>query len=105
MSLGNGKLVRDRIPEIITETGGSPQVSTLSSSEYRIALHNKLIEETHELIAAVGDDQIEELADILEVIIAIADDLGSDFASVQLVAIAKREKRGAFKSRIWLHTE
>ena len=63
-----GKLVRDKIPEIIKDAGKEPITITLSESEYLEELDKKLNEEVAEYQA---DKSIEEIADILEVIFAI----------------------------------
>src|SRR5690606_342167 len=68
-----GKLVRDKIPEFIRASGRTPHVSALSPSAYREALIDKLREEAAELQAAqTGEALLEEAADVLEVLAAIA---------------------------------
>ena len=59
------KLVRDRIPEIINESGRHCSVRVLDDAEYYIELKRKLVEEVDEFLA---ETNLEELADILEVI-------------------------------------
>lgn len=80
--MGEGKLVRDRIPEIIRERGGSPVVREAAAAEYRSLLHKKLLEEAHEVLAADDGSAPEELADVLEVVAALAEDLGIDLKHV-----------------------
>ena len=63
------KLVRDKIPDIITASGKHPVTRVLSNEEYLAELDKKLIEEGNEYQA---DKSLEELADMLEVIYAIA---------------------------------
>lgn len=60
-----GKLVRDRIPEIIKNDGKMPIMEILSDEEYLKELDKKLSEEVAEYQA---DKSIEEMADILEVV-------------------------------------
>ena len=62
------KLVRDRIPEIIQESGAVPVFRTLTGKEYLCALDEKLMEEAREFLS---DHSEEEMADLLEVIHAI----------------------------------
>jgi predicted house-cleaning noncanonical NTP pyrophosphatase (MazG superfamily) len=50
-----GKLVPDRIPEIMTAKGLSPEVRLLDAAEYHHALRNKLAEEALEAQAAEDD--------------------------------------------------
>jgi predicted house-cleaning noncanonical NTP pyrophosphatase (MazG superfamily) len=72
-----GKLVRDKIPDIIRTSGRTPHVTMLAASAYRTALYDKLREEVDELIAARTTDAIiEEAADLVEVLIAIGGDPG-----------------------------
>ncbi len=93
-----GKLVRDRIPELIAAEGRKPIVKTLEGEALLGALYDKLAEEYHELRAASGTDaKCEELADILEVLIAIAAQYGCDEARLQEIAARKREARGGFE--------
>jgi predicted house-cleaning noncanonical NTP pyrophosphatase (MazG superfamily) len=72
--MGEGRLVRDKIPEILRSKGLQPVVYTASSEEYRIRLRDKLLGEVEEFIAS--DNDPEELADILEVLYAIAEQIG-----------------------------
>jgi predicted house-cleaning noncanonical NTP pyrophosphatase (MazG superfamily) len=57
-----GKLVRDRIPELIRTLGKRVETRTLDESEYGDRLRTKLQEEVQEYLAS-GDP--EELADII----------------------------------------
>jgi predicted house-cleaning noncanonical NTP pyrophosphatase (MazG superfamily) len=99
----SGKLIRDRIPEIIRADGKEPEVYQADPQEYRERLRAKLQEEVDEVLAATGDSAVvEELADVLEVVLAIADDLGVDEKSLRDIAERKAEARGAFKQRLVL---
>jgi len=93
------KLVRDRIPEIIREQKETPHVRILSGEEYTAALEQKLDEEVTEFHK---DKNLEELADILEVTFALAEDLG--FTKDQLLCAydQKHEKRGGFRKGYFL---
>ena len=62
------KLVRDKIPEIISNNGENPKTRILDNIEYKKELDRKLLEEVNEYLK---DDNIEELADIEEVLLAI----------------------------------
>ena len=65
----DGKLVRDRIPEIIEAAGGQATARLLDQAERLPALLAKLQEESDELRAAASPaGQSEELADVLEVL-------------------------------------
>lgn len=67
------KLVRDLIPSIIAANGGTAVTRPMEPKEYRAALHAKLAEESEELRAAAEPaDKLNELADLLEVVMALA---------------------------------
>jgi len=90
------KLVRDRIPEIIEASGARCETRILTDEEYLKALDAKLDEELAEYHES-GD--IEELADLLEVIYAIAKARGCDVVGKR---IEKAARRGGFAKRIML---
>lgn len=96
------KLVRDKIPEIIKEKGEEPITRELNLNEYKIALETKLKEECQEVITANGEERIEEIADALEVLKALAKLEGATLEDVVTVADRKNTKRGAFEKRIFL---
>ena len=96
------KLVRDRIPEIIRNNGEDPEVRILSDEEYKVELEKKLLEEYNEVLNATGNDRIEELADMLEVMISLAALEEKSLDDVISEADKKREKRGGFKEKIYL---
>lgn len=97
-----GKLVRDRIPEIMTSAGLTPDTRILDSNAYLNGLLEKLVEEAEELRDADASQRLEEAADVLEVFTALLDNLGYSVAEVAEAATAKRHKRGGFTQRIWL---
>ena len=96
----NGKLVRDRIPQIIRATGSKPIIYTASPDEYRTRLRDKLSEEVTEFLAADDAQAPEELADVLEVVRALADALGIDAGQLEKIRAAKASERGGFRHRI-----
>lgn len=98
----SGKLVRDRIPEIVAASGNSPEISVLSAEDYREALHLKLAEEAHELREAPASTRLEELTDVFEVVNAMATAYGFTLDNVAARAHLKREDRGGFEERIWM---
>ena len=95
----NGKLVRDRIPEIIREQGGDPRTRSLDGEAFREALCAKLAEETREFLDA---RTAEELADVLEVVYALADDEGLTPDALEALRLKKRVERGGFDRRLFL---
>ena len=96
------KLVRDKIPEIIKVNGETPITRILSNEEYKLELEKKLKEEYLEVLEASGDSRIEELADMLEVMEALASVENKTLDDVLSVKAKKQEKRGAFKDKIYL---
>lgn len=96
------KLVRDKIPNIIKEKGETPVVKILDEIEYKKELEKKLFEEYKEVIEANGDDRVEELADMIEVIKALANLESKSLNDIIAIADKKSEKRGAFEERIFL---
>jgi predicted house-cleaning noncanonical NTP pyrophosphatase (MazG superfamily) len=93
------KLVRDRIPEVIEMSGRSCSTSILSQEEYAKELQIKLQEEVQEYIEA---QNVEELADILEVLFALAKVHGATEADLIRTRELKRDERGGFDERIFL---
>lgn len=97
------KLVRDKIPDIIRENGDEPIIRILDDVEYKKELEKKLQEECLEVINTTNsDDRIEELADVLEVVIALANVEGKSLDDVLTIADMKKQKRGIFSKRIYL---
>ena len=104
-ALDMGKLVRDRIPEIIRADGGSPRVSKLKPDEFRQALLQKLLEESEEAVDSAPDHLLEELADVQEVLLALLATNGWTVQDLEEVGQAKRSSRGAFAEALYLHED
>lgn len=96
------KLVRDKIPEIIKANGEEPITKILSLEEYKIELEKKLMEEYQEVLVSNGIDRIEELADMLEVMISLAELENKSLEDIIDICDKKREKRGGFQKKIFL---
>lgn len=93
------KLVRDRIPEIIEKQGKRCAVRELDSDEYMEMVDAKLDEELAEYHK---DQNLEELADLLEVIYAAAEARGFTREQLEQVRADKEARRGAFRKRLLL---
>jgi predicted house-cleaning noncanonical NTP pyrophosphatase (MazG superfamily) len=97
------KLVRDRIPEIIKEQGNTLSTRFLENEEYLNELRTKLQEETNEYLEAESSTEaIEELADIMELLYALAEVHGVTSERLEQIRAEKAEKRGGFKERVYL---
>lgn len=93
------KLVRDKIPYIIAENGEKAIIHKLNDQDYIKELDIKLQEEVNEYLA---DGNVEELADIVEVIYGLLDAKCVTLDDFENMRKAKADKRGAFKERIFL---
>lgn len=91
-----GKLVRDGIPAII---GAGAVARVLGAEEYAVALRAKLQEEVAEYLEA-HDPQ--ELADVLEVLHALAAQHGLTPQELEAQRAAKAQARGGFGGRVWM---
>lgn len=99
-----GKLVRDRIPEIIEADGRVAVRRPLTDDEYDAALVAKLHEEASELVAAAPADRLEEAADVYEVLLALVELGGHSVDDLVRTAERKRVERGGFSGRVWLES-
>lgn len=99
MIIPHNKLVRDNIPNIIENNGQSAKTLILDDEKYTVALEKKLKEETREYLHS---RELMELADILEVVEALAKNQGSSFEEVIELKKQKQIKNGAFDKRIFL---
>ncbi len=95
------KLVRDKIPEIIEADGKTCKTRILDDEEYLAALEEKLNEEVAEY---QKDKNLEEMADVLEVLQAICIAKGYSLEELEAMRARKSEKRGGFANRIFLES-
>ncbi|MDE7132889.1 MAG: nucleoside triphosphate pyrophosphohydrolase [Lachnospiraceae bacterium] len=93
------KLVRDSIPEIIAAQGEKPVIRVMDDKEYIISLEKKLDEEVAEYHES---KEIEELADVLEVIYALCEANDHSVDELMMVYEKKHIERGGFSKRIFL---
>ena len=93
------KLVRDKIPEIIEKAGKTCQTEVLSQEKYIEMLDKKLDEE---LLEYHNDKNAEELADLMEVIYAVAVARGYTIDELEEIRSKKAEERGGFQRKILL---
>ncbi|RAP73187.1 nucleoside triphosphate pyrophosphohydrolase [Paenibacillus montanisoli] len=97
------KLVRDRIPEIIVNSGRVCSSRILDESAYKVELRGKLSEELREYLEAPDDESaIEELADLLELLHALAAVHGFSAERLETIRMKKAAERGGFEGRVYL---
>ena len=93
------KLIRDKIPEIIEQSGKKCIIEVMDNDTYIEYLDQKLNEELAEY---QQDKSIEELADLLEVMYAVVAARGYSVAELERIRLEKAEKRGAFEKKLLL---
>ena len=93
------KLVRDRVPELVRKQGKRCKTDTLTDAQYLVALYRKMEEELAEYRA---NPCIEELADLYEVVRAVAVARGYSMQDLEDVRAEKERQRGAFGKRVFL---
>ena len=93
------KLVRDNIPSIIKENGGSCKFHVAKDIEFKEKLFEKLIEETNEFTKT---PTIEEFADVMEVMEHIAILFGFSLVDIKETKKNKKIERGGFRKKIIL---
>ncbi|RXA20454.1 cupin domain-containing protein [Methanosarcina sp. MSH10X1] len=99
MSGNTSKAIRDFIPEILKLSGREFIIRELSDSSFLPELESKLDEEVGEYLAS---KELEELADLLEVIYRIAELRGSSKAELETVRQQKKRDRGGFEKNLIL---
>lgn len=95
----HNKAIRDKIPEIIEQSGSKCNVKTLSDSEFLEKLEEKLEEEIAEY---QNNKNPEELADVLEVIYRIVELKGISKEELEKIRLNKASDRGAFEKNLFL---
>lgn len=93
------KLIRDKIPEIIASQGKTCHTQILDPDTYQTMLEAKLQEELNEYLES---KQLEELADLLEVIHALIDTTGYTWAQLEAIRQEKHAQRGGFEKKLLL---
>lgn len=95
----HNKLVRDKIPEIIQNAGKTCVTHTMLDDEYIASLDMKLQEKVAEYLQ---DKNLEELADVVEVLRAICIARGYTLEELEKMRAKKVDERGGFEKRIYL---
>ena len=93
------KAIRDKFPEIIKLSGKNCDVKKLNDSEFLAQLEKKLVEELAEYQESKN---VEELADMLEVIYRISELKGITSDELDCIKNEKAKKRGKFDDNLFL---
>lgn len=96
------KLIRDKIPEIITASGKQYETEVMPDAEYLAALKEKLVEEALEAKSAAPEELVKELADVLEVLDYLMRANGITDAMVRGMQQKRYEERGGFDKKLKL---
>ena len=97
------KLVRDLIPEVIEKKGKKSTIRVLSPELHLAEIKSKMQEEAFEFKEAVSQqDELEELADVLELVHAALNVYNISFQELEQIRLAKKEQRGGFTKGIYL---
>lgn len=96
------KLIRDRLPQMMRDQGLAVFERQLDEAEFLAALKEKLVEEAGEARDAASPAELAaELADVLEVMTALAETSGFSMEEVEAQRLAKRAARGGFDQRVF----
>lgn len=93
------KLVRDKIPQIIKAYGKECEIEIAFKYERQELLEKNLMEEVNEFLE---DKNLEELADVMEVLYGLANNMGYSEEDLNKKRLEKLEERGGFKEGIVL---
>lgn len=93
------KLIRDKIPQIIKQSGKQAIIEEVSGEEYLELLNAKLGEELQEYLES---ESVEELADLVEVVYAILEHKDVSLQEFEVIRKQKVEERGAFMKKLLL---
>ncbi|WP_240419672.1 nucleoside triphosphate pyrophosphohydrolase [Paenibacillus periandrae] len=96
------KLIRDKIPQVMDTNGVTYIIIKLNDQEYVEKLNEKLQEELDEYIASESKEQVEELADLVELIYAILENKGVSIEEFENIRLKKKEERGGFEEKLLL---
>jgi predicted house-cleaning noncanonical NTP pyrophosphatase (MazG superfamily)/HKD family nuclease len=101
-----GKLVRDRIPEIIESHGKKPFIRRVEGKERITAISEKILEEAIELYSELNsgnrDEILKESADVFEIVLAALQTQGFTLDDLLHRAQSRRRQRGGFEKGLFL---
>ena len=98
------KIIRSKIPSRMIAEGVKVNSKKLNSNEFIDKLKLKLIEEAKEVSSATSRDKIkEELADVMEVMQALAQAADINMTDIEQEQILKREINGHFSPENYIN--
>lgn len=96
------KLIRDKVPNYLRNRNVQTNERVMDHDEYLERLRNKLFEEAREVIDAKNKEELtEELGDVLEVMLAYANENDISFEAVDKARIRKKNEYGGFEAKIY----
>ena len=93
------QLVKDNVPKILKEKGSKPHIRTLNDNEYISELEISLDEYVARYTETGG---MNELADIMELVYAIAKFKGYDQTKFNALVADRKKKYGGYDNRTYL---
>jgi predicted house-cleaning noncanonical NTP pyrophosphatase (MazG superfamily) len=95
------KLIRDKLPAMMQAQGLTVFTRRLDDAEYMTRLKDKLVEEAAEARAAdTRAELLDELADLREVMLALAEASRIAESEIEDRRLCKRGERGGFDDRV-----
>lgn len=99
------KLVRDKIPSLVTKDGGSYSLQLLSPLEHQTEITKKLFEEIKEYSEATDQQKsLDELVDIVELAYVAAKLHGVTQQQFEELRLQKKDLKGGFQKGIYLNS-
>lgn len=96
------KLIRDKIPALLESKGIAVDAKIMGDQEFISKLKDKLLEEAQEVLETSNSDELcEELADVLEVVHALAKANGLTVEQIEQRRLKKREIKGGFENKTY----
>ncbi len=99
MKISYNKLVRDRIPQLIEESGRRQVSRILGEQEYEQALIEKIIEEIKEYQISGNEEEIADIYEALDCLVKLKE---YEPMHIDYLRLIKREARGSFLDRVLL---
>ena len=98
------KLVRDKVPSLVTKDGGSYSLKLLSPLEHQHEITKKLYEELNEYHEASSKEgAVEELVDMVELIYSALKLHDVSIEEFEKIRKEKKKLKGSFEGGIFLH--